>query len=142
MKSLTKCFVYALFSISLSMTSMVSQADDSSGAPAMDVRFVVVHKPGPNWVAGVDFQEQAGVMEHVLYYKGLNDSGKLEFGGPFLDSTGGMMVPAAGISSEEITLFASSDPAVRSGLLTFEIKPWFIAMKKASQPTPGAGPQR
>ena len=52
-------------------------------------------------------------------------------GGPFLDETsGGMMVPAAGVSEAEIRAFADADPAVKSGLLKFEIRRWMVAMQK------------
>jgi hypothetical protein len=42
---------------------------------------------------------------------------------------GGMMIPAAGLSMEEIVEFAALDPAVRGGLLIFEVHPWYVAMK-------------
>jgi uncharacterized protein YciI len=41
-----------------------------------------------------------------------------------------MMVPVDGVSLEEIKTFAEADPAVKSGLLLVEVKPWMIAMEK------------
>lgn len=97
-----------------------------------DVRFVVFHRPGPAWRTGVDFREQTGVMDHVRHYRTLFDDGRLEMGGPYLAmDSGGMMVPIAGLDEAEMRAFAAADPAVQSGLLEFEIRPWYVAMAKA-----------
>jgi uncharacterized protein YciI len=94
------------------------------------IRYVVFHKPGPKWQPGVDFRQQTGVRDHFQYYLKLYQAGKLALGGPFLDNSGGMMVPVDGVSLEEIKTFAEADPAVKSGLLLVEVKPWMIAMEK------------
>jgi len=94
------------------------------------IRYVVFHKPGPSWQQGVDFRKQPGVQDHIKHYMRLYQDGKLALGGPFLDNTGGMMIPVDGISLDEIKAFAEADPAVKSGLLLVEIKPWMIAMEK------------
>jgi len=94
------------------------------------VRFVVLHSPGPKWKYGVDYREQEGVSEHVQHYAKLHEQGKLQLGGPFLlADKGGMMVTTRGISRQEIEAFAAADPAVRSGLLVYEIRPWLTAME-------------
>lgn len=98
---------------------------------AVDIRYVVLHTPGPEWVIGVHFTEQPGVRDHVLHYRRLLEQGKLELGGPFVTAdSGGMMVPSAGVSQEEIEAFAASDPAVQQGLLKYELRPWYVAMKQ------------
>lgn len=91
--------------------------------------FVVIHKPGPRWQAGVDFRQQDGVREHVEHYRAWHTEGKLSLGGPFLDNSGGMMVTVPGLSPEDVAAFAAADPSVKSGLLGFEVKPWMIAME-------------
>jgi len=96
-----------------------------------DIRYVVIHKPGPRWKAGQAFFEQDGVREHVEHFRKLLAAGKLEMGGPFLDeSAGGMMIPAAGLSEAEITEFARADPAVASGLLSVQVREWLVGMKR------------
>ena len=40
------------------------------------------------------------------------------------------MVPAPTISEDEMRQFANDDPAVKSGLLTFEIRPWLARLQK------------
>ena len=94
------------------------------------IRYVVFHKPGPKWEYGVDFREQDGVGQHVQHYLKLQQQGKLELGGPFLlQDTGGMMVATRDVSQVELDAFAASDPAVQSGLLVYEIRPWLTAME-------------
>jgi len=91
---------------------------------------VVFHKPGPKWQHGIDFREQDGVGEHVQHYLKLHQPGKLEFGGPFLlPDAGGMMVATKDVSQAELDAFAASDPAVQSGLLVYEVRPWLTAME-------------
>jgi len=97
---------------------------------ARPIRYVVIHKPGPKWQYGVDYRQQEGVDEHVQHYFGLYQQGKLELGGPFLlPDMGGMMVATKDISLEEIESFAADDPAVKAGLLIYEIRPWMTAME-------------
>jgi len=92
--------------------------------------YVVFHRPGPKWESGVDFREQDGVGQHVQHYLKFHEQGKLELGGPFLlQDAGGMMVATKDVSPEELDAFAASDPAVRSGLLVYEIRPWLTAME-------------
>jgi uncharacterized protein YciI len=94
-----------------------------------DIRYVVLHSPGPKWEPGKSLFEQDGVREHAQHYRALLAGGKLALGGPHLDERGGgMMIPAAGVSEEEIRSFAAEDPAVKSGLLLVEIRPWLIGM--------------
>jgi uncharacterized protein YciI len=96
-----------------------------------DIRYVIVHLPGPNWKAGLPFFEQDGVPAHVEHYRKLLAEGKLAMGGPFLDATaGGMMIPEPNLDEAEIVAFADADPAVASGLLRAEVRQWFVGMKK------------
>ena len=89
------------------------------------------HSPGVNWRAGVDFREQPGVEDHVAHYAALHDRGDLVMGGPFLVTDGGgMMVAADDVTREEIEAFAAADPAVMSGLLEFEVRPWYVAIER------------
>lgn len=96
-----------------------------------DVRFVVLHRPGPRWQAGVPLFEQPGLAEHIGHYREWLAQGKLMAGGPYLDDTaGGMMIPEPGVTEDDMRAFALRDPAVVSGLLTAEIRPWLVGMHK------------
>lgn len=101
----------------------------AANAAGPDIRAVVFHKPGLAWKAGVPFREQPGVQAHVDHYRKLLEQGKLALGGPFLDDGGGMMIAQPGVTLDEARDFAAADPAVKSGLLAFEVKPWMVAMK-------------
>jgi len=109
-----------------------SAADDSAPGKdkrMKDIRYVILHSPGPAWQLDKSMLEQPGVQEHVAHYRELLQAGKLALGGPHLDGKGGgMMIPTAGVSQEEITRFANDDPAVKSGLLVAEVRPWLVGM--------------
>ena len=94
------------------------------------IRYVVFHRPDPRWQSGVDFQEQDGVREHVQHYLKFHDQGKLELGGPFLlQDAGGLMVATEDVSRDELEAFAAAAPAIGSGLLTYEVRPWLTVME-------------
>lgn len=95
-----------------------------------DVRFVIIHRPGPSWKAGLSMFEQPGLGEHIAHYRQLLSAGKLLAGGPFLDGfAAGMMVPQAGQTEQEIKEFAAADPAVKAGLLIAEVHQWLVGMQ-------------
>lgn len=94
-------------------------------------QYVIFHHPGRKWRRGRDLFEQDGVQEHVQHYAKLLADGKLAMGGPFLtQDRGGMMVASLGVGKEELEAFALADPAVQSGLLSIEVLPWYLPMKK------------
>jgi len=95
------------------------------------IRYVVLHKPGPSWQHGIDYREQPGVGEHVQHYLKFHQQGKLELGGPFLvPDLGGMMVATKDVTQAELEAFAAADPAVQSGLLVYEVRPWMTVMER------------
>jgi len=95
------------------------------------VQYVILHTPGPTWARGVDFREQNGVQEHVNHYRQVHEAGKLQLGGPFLTpDSGGMMIPVQGLSEDDVRWIAETDPAVKSGLLKAEVRPWYVAMSQ------------
>ena len=94
-------------------------------------QFVVVHSPGSTWKAGVPAFEQEGLPLHVAHYAKLLEQGKLAMGGPFLDaSSGGIMIAEPSVSEQELRAFAQEDPAVPSGLLAFEVRPWLAGLRR------------
>lgn len=115
---------FALFAAAVA--GDVVAADTAQQAP--EIHVVIIHHPGPAWQAGVPFKEQPGLQAHIDHYREMLKSGTLQMGGPFLDDSGGMMISVAGASLEDLKAFAQSDPAVKSGLLTAEVKPWLIGM--------------
>lgn len=115
----------------LSAGAAPDSASDSTRGKKRDVRFVVIHAPGPKWVQGKSLFEQPGLEAHIAHYRKLLERNKLMAGGPFLDDAGGgMMIPEPGLTESEIAEFARTDPAVIAGVLTFEVRPWLVGMKK------------
>ncbi|MEO8134291.1 MAG: YciI family protein [Betaproteobacteria bacterium] len=115
-----------LLAVTLAIAPITSAAQDKS---AKDVRFVVVHSVGPNWKPGVPAFEQEGLRQHVGHYAGLLKSGKLLMGGPFMDQrSGGIMIAQPDVTEDELRKFAAEDPAVKSGLLMFEVRPWLVGL--------------
>lgn len=103
--------------------------------PARDLRFVVVHTPGPGWDSTKSVFEQPGLQAHIEHYRQWQVQGKLELGGPFMDgAAGGMMLPVAGVPETEVRRFAAEDPAVKAGLLRAEVRPWLIGMRRSPSP--------
>ena len=96
-----------------------------------ETRHVIFHTPGPTWLPGKSLFEQEGVQDHVSHYRKLHSDGRLFMGGPFLDAaSGGIMISEEGISEKELSEFAQADPAVKSGLLIAELRPWLVGVKK------------
>ena len=91
---------------------------------------VVIHSPGPAWEPGLPLTQQLGVTEHRAHYAKLAAQGLVRLGGPFVDGAGGgMMVFKPGMDEDTLRTHALTDPAVESGLLQFEIRPWAIALE-------------
>jgi len=125
----------ALVALALLASEMVFLTMPAQAQAARDTRYLVVHRPGPAWVAGKSPFEQPGIGEHIAHYRQWQQQGKLVLGGPFMDgAAGGMMIPEAGLSEAEVREFAAADPAVKSGLLLVELRPWLIGMRKNKEP--------
>lgn len=92
------------------------------------IYFVLFHSPGTKWIDGVGFREQPGVMEHVQYMAGFQETGSMVIGGPYLDDTGGMMVLRAE-NQEDAEAIANADPSVKNGLLKVQVKPWMVVFE-------------
>lgn len=69
------------------------------------------------------------VKKHVQYLKELDDSGKLLLCGPFTDYAGGMVVLECK-DIEEARAFAESDPFIKEGYKTFELRTLSIANRE------------
>jgi uncharacterized protein YciI len=98
-------------------------------AAAPDIRWVVVHAPGPAWQPGRPPFEQPGIGAHVAHYRTWLGNGMLAMGGPFLDADGGgMMITAPDVPEDEVRAFAAADPAVVAGLLMVHVRRWLVGM--------------
>jgi uncharacterized protein YciI len=95
-----------------------------------DSCYVVLYKPGPAWNPAVSLTGQAGFRQHIQYLRKQLESGRFAMGGPFVDAgSGGMMVTVPGVTEAEIRAIEDADPAITTGILTYEIRHWLVAMK-------------
>ena len=70
-------------------------------------------------------------MDHLAYLQSLMDAGKVVMGGPFLDETaGGMLVLEDSVTPDEAVQIADADPAVVSGLIRYEMRPWYVTLEE------------
>jgi uncharacterized protein YciI len=84
--------------------------------------FVVIYRPGPAWQAGQPMSEQ-GLLPHGRYYRSLLDAGRLQAGGGFVDSDGGLAILRAADLAEARAI-VEADPAVTSGIFVAELEHW------------------
>lgn len=81
-----------------------------------------------NYVAYTDDKQALAehAPAHKRYVKSLLDAGKLAFGGPFPDGSGGLLVYEVA-SQEEAESLREQDPFALAGVFVrSEIKPWLL----------------
>ena len=88
--------------------------------------FAVLYLRGPKWDPQRKFHEQDAVERHRDFLQAQHKQGRLIFGGPFIDDTGGLAVYRAA-SKGEVEALILSDETVQNGLLRYEIHPYIIA---------------
>ena len=78
--------------------------------------------PRPTFAMDMDEDEQAVMAEHAAYWNGLFDEGRVAVFGVVLEPAGawGLAVVEAE-SEDDVRALASDDPAVKTGMCTFEI---------------------
>jgi uncharacterized protein YciI len=96
---------------------------------------VFIHRPGPNWLTDRPITEQP-LEGHFGHMTRLEEQGILVLGGGFLDGAGAMGVIRTDSLTEAETIVAS-DPAVRDGIVTAEVHPWFVTMGGSISPSGG-----
>jgi uncharacterized protein len=98
---------------------------------------MVLFKRGPQWTAENTAQRKQVLTEHRAYFVSLLDSGKAVIGGPLTDNGEilGLYVLRAK-SAGEAREWVDADPAIKAGLFSAEMHPWWSeeVMKKAASP--------
>ena len=69
------------------------------------------------------------IKAHVKHLKELDDKGLLVLCGPFTDYKGGMIIIRAG-SYEEAQKIAETDPFVKTGVETYELRTWELSCEE------------
>lgn len=86
--------------------------------------YVILFKPGPNWIAGKKVSEQH-LRPHMEYLQKLFDEGKLLYAGPLMDDRGGLAILRAS-SHAEATQILANEPATSQKIFEAELYPWFL----------------
>ena len=98
-------------------------------------QYVVLQKRGPKWVAGKPAGEQA-LRNHGRYLQEQMAKGALQWAGPFLDDSGGLILYNAR-NEAEVRSIVEHDPGVADGILAVEwIRPFEVAFDAASGKSP------
>ena len=98
-------------------------------------QYVVLVKRGPRWVAGKSAEEQA-LGNHGRYLQTQMTKGALQFAGPFLDDSGGLILYNTR-DEQEARAIAEHDPGVVAGILAIDsIRPFYLAFDAASGKSP------
>ncbi len=69
------------------------------------------------------------IRAHVAHLEKLDEKGQLILAGPFMDAKGGMVIIKA-TSYDEAKTIAESDPFIKSGAETFELRTWELSCRK------------
>lgn len=86
--------------------------------------YLILFKPGPNWIAGKKVFEQP-LRPHVEYMQKLYEERKLLYAGPFSDDSGGLAILRASSHAEAAQILAR-EPATSQKIFEAEIHPWFL----------------
>ena len=129
--------VVALAAVMLVTTTAFAIQEKPETQPAQKVplrQFIIVMRRGPKWIPGKGVSEQP-LLKHGRYLKELMDKGLLQFAGPFLDDSGGLLLLKVADESEARRI-AEHDPAVLEQILEPEIHPFRIAFDATTGESP------
>lgn len=96
--------------------------------------YVRLIPPRPTFASDMSAEERALMQQHVGYFRGLFEQGKVLIFGPVLDPTDnfGMAVMEVADSAEAEELLAQ-DPTAMAGLNRFRISPMVVGAARAKE---------
>jgi uncharacterized protein len=105
--------------------------------PKMVEFHMALLKRGAQWTDEKTTQKDTVMLQHVVYFKKLLDSGKAVIGGPLVN--GGELIGLYVLrakSADEAREWTEADPAVKEGYFSPEMHPWWSeeVMGKAASP--------
>lgn len=93
--------------------------------------YVFIYFPGPNWLANQPMVKQP-LAGHFRYMNRLETEEKLVLGGGFTDDSGAMgILFVSGL--EEAREIIENDPAVKEGIVTAQIHPYYVTVASKIQ---------
>ncbi|USN48029.1 MAG: hypothetical protein H6626_02765 [Pseudobdellovibrionaceae bacterium] len=81
-----------------------------------------------NKVEGKELSKEI-IENHVSHLRSLDEQNKLVLSGPFSDHGSGLVIVTVSDKSEAISI-AESDPFVKEGVRSFEVRSWQIAHRE------------
>jgi len=99
-----------------------NEAAPRRAAPLLDSVYLVVYRPGEQWLAGQPLEAQP-LREHGRYMLSLYREGTLRYAGRFADGSGGAAVFAAP-DDAAASRVVEKDPAVVSRVFTYDLRRW------------------
>ncbi|MGC2720110.1 MAG: YciI family protein, partial [Candidatus Acidiferrales bacterium] len=89
--------------------------------------------PRATFAADMNVAERSHMREHVAYFGGLFEQGKVVVYGPVMDPAWGFgMAVLEAEDIDEARAWLENDPTVRSGLNTFTISPMVVGASRAA----------
>jgi hypothetical protein len=88
---------------------------------------MIIYSQGPNWRDEVSLHDQPSIPEHAVY--GQQHQHLIVLAGPFTDGSGGAVVIDVE-SEQEARAFVDQDPAVLSGVFSYQIKQWSTVISR------------
>ena len=128
----TRILTALVFGLALSSTTFAQKVETKL------VKFqMAIMNRGAKWDSTDQQQKNTVLHQHLRNIVSLLQSGKLVIAGPFEDNSDpvGIFIFRAS-STEEAKSWVDADPAVKAGLMTPEMHPWFSedSFKKAEMP--------
>jgi uncharacterized protein YciI len=126
----TKSMKNLIFTIAIALTLIAAPltlAQEKTAPQSKLVQFqMALLKKGPKWTGAPTAETQHILHQHLVNVLALLDSGKAVAAGPFGDDTdlAGIFILRAS-SVEEARTWVDADPAVKAGLFTAEMHPWW-----------------
>ena len=84
--------------------------------------YLMSHRPGGKITPDL-------IQAHIAHLRRLDEGGRLVMCGPFKDYKGGMVVVKAD-SLEDARRIAESDPFIKDGFETYELRTWELACRE------------
>jgi len=137
MKTLVIAIAVALFLPLIALPLTPAREKPTPPQPKLVQFQIALLKKGPNWTAAQTPETRKILHQHLVNVVALLGSGKAVVAGPFGDDAdvAGIFVLRAA-SAEEAKTWVDADAAVKAGLFTSEIHPWWSEdiFKKANSP--------
>lgn len=123
------CSVLAFLACAVGpLLAQAPRASQRAAAEPMKSWFVRLIPPRPHFDKDANEAELKVMGAHFVYWKELLDEGICVFGGPVLDPKGTFGVLAIwAASEEEARTLVEGDPAVKAGIMRFELAEMRIA---------------